>query len=422
MTKKLFRDKAIDAQKSKWIGEVILISPLSFMILTITVIIFTSLILLFIFLGNYTKRTTVQGQLMPDSGLIRVYATDAGTIKKKFIKEGQTVRHGDSLYELQMTRFNDSGNYNESLAQQIQMKKQSLDAERNQLKKLHQNAEEQLRAEIQSLNLEIMKIDGLITEQYKRLEIAQDNVNRYQQLRNKDFISVEELQTKQDAYINQKLVFQSYGRDKIVKKSELANKKISLSAQDTKLNNELSNVDRQLASTQQELIENMARDSLVIKANANGVVTSLNAEVGQQVLASTPLLNIVPKQSQLEAHLYIPSSSIGFIKVNQPVKLRFQAYPYQRFGQAQGKVYSISETTMNPQELTNLGEFNRSLGAQQNEAVYLVKVKLQQQSMQAYGEEKKLKVGMVFDADIMQEKRKLYEWVLEPLYTITGKL
>ena len=83
MTKKLFRDKAIDAQKSKWIGEVILISPLSFMILTITVIIFTSLILLFIFLGNYTKRTTVQGQLMPDSGLIRVYATDAGTIKKK---------------------------------------------------------------------------------------------------------------------------------------------------------------------------------------------------------------------------------------------------------------------------------------------------------------------------------------------------
>lgn len=267
-----------------------------------------------------------------------------------------------------------------------------------------------------------MKIDGLITEQYKRLEIAQDNVNRYQQLRNKDFISVEELQTKQDAYINQKLVFQSYGRDKIVKKSELANKKISLSAQDTKLNNELSNVDRQLASTQQELIENMARDSLVIKANANGVVTSLNAEVGQQILASTPLLNIVPKQSQLEAHLYIPSSSIGFIKVNQPVKLRFQAYPYQRFGQAQGKVYSISETTMNPQELTNLGEFNRSLGAQQNEAVYLVKVKLQQQSMQAYGEEKKLKVGMVFDADIMQEKRKLYEWVLEPLYTITGKL
>ena len=422
MTKKLFREKAIDAQKSKWIGEVILMTPVSFMVLTVAVTIFMSLILLFIFLGSYTKRTTVQGQLMPNTGLIRVYAADGGTVKKKYIQEGQQIQQGDTLYELQMTRFNDAGNYNASLAQQIQVKKQSLDTERDQLRNLHQNAEAQLHADIQSLNLEIMKIDGLIDEQRQRLNIAQDNVSRYQQLRNKDFISVEEFQSKQDIYSHQKLALQSYERDKIAKRSELENKELNLRVQQTKLNNELSNVDRQLASTQQELIENTARDSLLIKANASGVVTSLNAELGQQISPSTPLLNIVPNHSQLEAHLYIPSSAIGFIKVNQPVKLRFQAYPYQRFGQAQGHIYSISETTMNPQELTNLGEFNRSLGSNQNEAVYLVKVKLQQQSMKAYGEAKRLKVGMAFDADVMQEKRKLYEWVLEPLYSITGKL
>ena len=42
--------------------------------------------------------------------------------------------------------------------------------------------------------------------------------------------------------------------------------------------------------------------------------------------------------------------------------------------------------------------------------------------MQAYGEVYPFKAGMTFDADIMQEERKLYEWVLEPLYSIKGKL
>ena len=77
---------------------------------------------------------------------------------------------------------------------------------------------------------------------------------------------------------------------------------------------------------------------------------------------------------------------------------------------------------MNPQQLTNFGEFSQGMSLNQNEPVYLVKVTLNQQTVKAYGESKPLKVGMAFDADIMQEKRKLYEWVLEPLYSITGKI
>lgn len=422
MTNKLFRDKAIDAQKSKWIGEVILIRPFSFTVLTIVVAIFTVLLVSFIFFGSYTKRTSVKGLLIPNTGLIRVYSAEGGTVSEKFVKEGQLVEKGTPLITLKMTRYNSTGNYNESVQKQIELKKQSLDTEKNKLKDLHLNNVQQLNAEIQSIRLDLIKLDGLIAEQRQRLALAQENAHRYRDLKDKEYISIEEYQLKQDNYISLKVALQSYEREKNTKQAELENKILAQQGLASKLESELTLVDRQLASNQQEFLENKARDSLLLQANATGKIASINAEVGQFISPNIPVMNIVPTPSYLEAHLFVPSSAIGFIRTGQTVKLRFQAYPYQKFGQGEGVIHSISATTMNPQELTNLGELSQGVTFNQSEPVYLVKVKLEQQFVKAYGESKPLKVGMAFDADIMQEKRKLYEWVLEPLYSITGKI
>lgn len=422
MPKKLFRDQAIDAQKSKWIGEVILIRPFSFTVLTICVAIITVLIVLFLIFGSYTKRTTVQGQLMPNTGLIRVFTSESGIIDQKFIQDSQHVNKDQPLYSLRMTRYSSSGNYNTSVEQQIQIKKRTFETEKNKIKDIYNHNYNQSLKGISSLKLEINKVNVLIKEQKQRLSLAQENVNRYHGLLNKDYISVEEFQIKQDNYLNQKLALQNYERDLISKQSDLTNKEITHKSLSSKLDSDLINIDRQIASNQQESIENKARDNLILKSNAAGIVTSITAQIGQQITPNTPLLNIVPDGSVLEAHLYIPSSAVGFIKINQPVRLRLQAFPYQKFGQSEGKITAISETTINAQELTNLGELNGNLNLNQNQPIYLVKVKINQQNIQAYGEKKTLKVGMAFEADIMQEKRNLYEWVLEPLYSISGKL
>ena len=56
------------------------------------------------------------------------------------------------------------------------------------------------------------------------------------------------------------------------------------------------------------------------------------------------------------------------------------------------------------------------------EPLYRITVDLSAQTIMAYGEARPLQIGMQLEADIMQERRKLYEWVLEPLISITGKL
>ena len=162
MKNKLFRDKAIDAQKSKWIGETILIRPFSFTILTLIVAIFSLMLLSFIFFGSYTKRTSVNGLLIPDTGLIRVYSAEGGNISEKFVKEGQLVQKGAPLIALTMTRYSRSGNYSESVEQQIELKKQSLDTEKNKLKDMHINNVQQVNSEIQSIRLDLNKLDVLI--------------------------------------------------------------------------------------------------------------------------------------------------------------------------------------------------------------------------------------------------------------------
>ena len=56
-----------------------------------------------------------------------------------------------------------------------------------------------------------------------------------------------------------------------------------------------------------------------------------------------------------------------------------------------------------------------------NEPAYLVRVKPDKASINVYGKEKPLHIGMVVEADILHERKRLYEWILEPLYSIADK-
>lgn len=105
-------------------------------------------------------------------------------------------------------------------------------------------------------------------------------------------------------------------------------------------------------------------------------------------------------------------AAIGFIASGDMVLLRYQAFPYQKFGHQQGQVARISRSALSPGELGSL------IGnAQAGEPYYRVTVELARQAITAYGKEEALKPGMALDADILGERRRLIEWFIEPLYS-----
>jgi membrane fusion protein len=113
----------------------------------------------------------------------------------------------------------------------------------------------------------------------------------------------------------------------------------------------------------------------------------------------------------------VPSRAIGFIEPGDKVLLRYRAFPYQKFGHHTGRVARISRSALSP------SDFGALIGnTPQGETFYRVTVKLARQSVMAFGKPEQLKPGMLLDADILGEKRRLIEWVLEPLYSVSGRV
>jgi membrane fusion protein len=149
------------------------------------------------------------------------------------------------------------------------------------------------------------------------------------------------------------------------------------------------------------------------------VISSLLLKPGQMVTAGQSLLSLLPAGSVLQAQLLVPSRAVGFIEPGSRVVLRYQAFPYQKFGQHFGHVAEVSRSALSPAEVTAL---TGSEPQQNQEPLYRVQVTLDSQAVWAYGKAEGLRPGMALDADVLMERRRLIEWVFEPLYGLAHHL
>lgn len=181
----------------------------------------------------------------------------------------------------------------------------------------------------------------------------------------------------------------------------------------------LGEIERSVSSLDQELADLESQREIVLVAPEDGTVTGIQVSPGGNVSPNYPLLSIVPAGSVLQAELYGPSRAVGFLRAGQPVLLKYRAFPYQKFGFYNGVVQSVSRSAMSPSELPQgLAELSAGWGA--GEPLYRIVVELAQQTVVAYGAAVPLQPGMQVDADILLEKRRLFEWILDPLFTVTG--
>ena len=88
----LFRPEVFQAKQNRWTGQIVLTRPFSLSFLTLCAAALAAALAAFAAFGSYTAKTTVSGQLLPEKGVVRVYAPDAGIITAKHVADGDLVQ------------------------------------------------------------------------------------------------------------------------------------------------------------------------------------------------------------------------------------------------------------------------------------------------------------------------------------------
>jgi len=414
---KLFRTEALSARQVQWLGEVVLIRPLPLKAAAAGSMLMAAAVIAFLAFGTYTPNTTVSGMLLPEAGLVQVFAQQSGIVVSKNVSEGRPVRQGDVLFVLSGERRSSTqGDVQAGIGQQIEQRNRSLQTQKDQIKALRDAEDKSLRRRIELLQAELSKLDDQWQGQSRRVGLAEDTLMRTRDLLQQAFVSKEQLQQREADLLDQRNRLQVIERDRIVINRDLTDAQANLRSLSLRSQTQLAPLDRELSLTVQERSENEVKRNLVITAPESGIATADAAELGQTVDTRKSLMSIVPSNSPLQAVLYAPSRAVGFIRPGSPVRLRYQAYPFEKFGHGLGVVLSVSKTTL------QAGDVNGPVNGPANGPTYRITVRLSSQTISAYGKAQALQPGMAVEADILQESRRLYEWVLSPVLSVTERL
>ena len=410
----LFRPEAVRAHSAPPFGAIVLVSPVSFRLLSLAASLIGAALASFSYWGQYTRHTTLRGRLSPDRGVISIAAPQFGTIVAKNVVEGASVEAGDVLYLVSSERFSSvSEEAHDFAARQLAAQERSLREQIAKLTTLELTERSALEQMTLDLEAEISSLRAMLRTQRERVALAEETALRYERIEASGFVSAEQLAVKKTDVLEQRSRLNALERDERDAAGRLTNLAARRAASPLEHQNRIAELERAVSEVRRERAETETRRLIAVKAPEHGIATLVGAEVGQAVDVGQRLLSLMPARSTLQAHLDAPSRAAGFIEAGDRVLLRFEAYPYQRFGHMPATVRSVSRAAT-PTEL----------GASQPgvEPVYRVTVDLSSQTVAAYGQSHELQAGTAVEADVLLETRRLYEWALEPLYTLTGKI
>ena len=411
----LFRQEAIDAQREKFLGEATIARPVPAWVFTLLATGIAVLLIGVAIWGQYTRRERVEGYLALDTGAARVLVSDSGRITDLLVKEGDEVKAGDPLAKISLDRTLGTGaSTSESVAREMQNRRAMLEKEQAQWQTLGEQQVNQLRRRIQDLGNEISQLDAEMKLQETRIKSARDQAERYRGYASDKFVADVVLKQKLDEVTDQEIKLQALKRQRTQVERDLAAAKLEEPSIQLRSRAQVEQVARQISELNQGLSQVEAQRETVIRAPMAGVVTNVAVNRGQSVAADTPLATVLPKGSGMHVELLVPTRAIGFLKPGQDVVLRYEAFPYERFGQYRGRITEIGR---------NVWTANERVGPlQAREPVYRVDVALDSQTVSALGQQLSLRPGMLVNADLLLEKRTILEWIFEPVLQLKGRL
>ncbi|WP_166894685.1 HlyD family efflux transporter periplasmic adaptor subunit [Massilia sp. CCM 8734] len=403
------RVEVIEARRSRKGGAIVLARPVPMKVAAAcggAIVLALGLLLTF---GEYSSKVRVTGRLVYAGGAIKAVAPQFGRIVARHVSEGEPVKAGQVLFDLSAERIGGAGSIDARISASLAMRREQIVQRREAtLQQLALRAAA-LADQERLVKSEIAAHLGGIAIGDELVKSAQASVDRNSTLAQQGFVSVAGLAQQKNilnverARRNALTVNLGNARASLL---QVQNERASLAAREKIASTE---ADQSLAAIEQEAAEHEGRSTLRVTAPAAGAVTALGYDIGQSVQAGTVLATVLPMGSVLEAKLLVPSQAKSSVAVGQQVQMRIDAFPYQKYGLVAGTVKQVERNPIND-------------GAQAPDTpnaadipIYRATVAMSTNSMMMYGKRRPFEPGMTLEADIFHDRRKLIEWIVDPV-------
>jgi hemolysin D len=421
-------------------------------VITVSALVLSGLI--WSFFGHADVIVSAQGTLQPDSEVRRFYAPVDGELANLYIAEGQPVSKGDVL-----ARLNARGAIEAATnALQAQLKLEDAEREWKEFPEKKALMERKVAALKQALELEEYQHEKRVAEGTSKLSEAQkaqvqeartslddarrardaakleaDKFGRLFALPGGGGVSQLQVEAKKNAAQaaeNAVRVAQSRLSELGARQSQeftQAKAQLETSGQQiNKLRLQFEAAEKEASNTEEKLrlqvqtarlvadaaariqFENIDKDNfLLILAPVSGVITDVTStQPGDKIQANTPLGGIAPKNARPVLKVEIAERDRGFLREGLPVKLKFSAFPYQRYGVIRGALAFISPST--------------KPSGQNKQPVYEGHVTLDQDHYLVAETTYPLRYGMTASAEVVVRARRLIDLALDPFREVGG--
>lgn len=403
----LFRKPAL-TRKERFLGEVMLAGPASTpLAYAIAGGCLTALIAL-AFLVEVPSKLNAAGVLLPVGGLTSVTAEQSGVIGKVLVEPGALVTAGSPLMTLLVDRMltNGDGSF-EVRAQSATRQRQMLEMRRRQERLAFETRLESLRLRKAALESTLGPLVERLRNTQRQAELATGAHERVMALAGTGHAALRDVESAEVRMLQARAALSQLEAEQIETRSaaeriarDIETERAAFEALDLSLEME----SEKLADRSLEL-DSLARQSIV--APMTGQLADVLVRPGDTVPVGWLLATLHRPETPIEARVYLSSRFAGRAEPGQEAILKLPTFPSRQFGVVRGKLASITSAPLEPRDVRLVPNLF--------EPVYEARVTLDRQHMDAKGRRWPLRPGLGVEATIVESRRTLIGWLLEPL-------
>ncbi|AEF43487.1 HlyD family secretion protein [Serratia plymuthica] len=412
----MFRREAIESQRSRWRGRAILLPGIPVWLVTGFCISFIIAFLVFVIAGTYTRRINVTGEITTYPRAASVYSSVQGVVVRRFVNEGQIIKIGDSIYQIDVSKSTRSGVVSDNQRKDIEDQLGRISDIISRLQSSKKNTLAMLTNQREQYTSAFKRSSEIIKRAEEGIRIMKENMENYRHYQIKGLINKDQLTNQVALYYQQQNNMLGLSGQNEQNSLQITTLESQMQTQAAEFDNQIYQMELQRYELQKELINIDAGGEIIVKALSAGRVDSLSVTVGQMVNVGDSLLQVIPQKiDHYNLVIWVPNDALPYITAGDRVNVRYEAFPAEKFGQFAGSVSIISKAPASPQEmLTYQGAPKSALTT----AVpyYKVIVRPEKQTIM-YGDKRlSLENGMKAQSTLFLEKRKIYQWMLSPFY------